>query len=107
MEFGTAGIQRGLDSLESGVAYADNYSARGRKKTEVLLSNLEQDIRDLVDGEAQADPKFQTTFRYLKVSAREVRDQLILQKSYTDEALPTRQTIGEILTRLNYRLRKL
>ena len=51
--------------------------------------------------------KFQTTFRYLKVSAREVRDQLILQKSYTDEALPTREPIGEILTRLNYRLRKL
>ena len=99
-------IQRGLDSLESGIPYADNYSARGRKKTEVLLSHLEQDIRDLVEGEAQADPKFQTTFRYLKVSAREVCDQLILQKSYIDEELPTRQTIGEILNRLNYRLRK-
>lgn len=100
-------IQRGLDSLESGIPYADNYSARGRKKTEELLGNLEQDIRDLVEGEAQADPKFQTTFRYLKVSAREVRDQLILQKGYTDEELPSRQTIGEILNRLNYRLRKL
>lgn len=99
-------IQRGLDSLETGVPYADNYSARGRKKTEELLSNLEQDIRELVDGEAQADPKFQTTFRYLKVSAREVRDQLILKKGYEDKVLPTRQTIGEILNRMGYRLRK-
>lgn len=99
-------IQRGLDSLESGIPYADNYSARGRKKTEELLGNLEQDIRELVEGEAQADPKFQTTFRYLKVSAREVRDQLILQKGYADEGLPSRQTIGEILNRLDYRLRK-
>lgn len=99
-------IQRGLDSLESGLPYADNYSARGRKKTEELLCNLEQDMRDLVEGEAQADPKFQTTFRYLKVSAREVRDQLILQKGYEDKVLPSRQTIGEILNRLDYRLRK-
>lgn len=99
-------IQRGLDSLESGIPYADNYSARGRKKTEELLGDLEQDIRDLVEGEAQADPKFQTTFRYLKVSAREVRDQLMLQKGYEDEGLPSRQTIGEILNRLDYRLRK-
>ena len=99
-------IQRGLDSLNSGIPYADNYSARGRKKTEELLPNLEQDIRDLVDSEAQTDPKFQTTFRYLKVTAREVRDQLILQKGYEDEVLPTRQTIGDILNRLGYRLRK-
>ena len=84
----------------------DNYSARGRKKTEALLPYLERDIRALVDEEAQTDPKFQTTFRYLKVTAREVRDQLILQKGYTDEALPTRQTVGDILNRLGYRLRK-
>lgn len=99
-------VQRGLNSLETGIPYADNYSARGRKKTEALLSKLEQDIRELVDGDAQADPKFQTTFRYLKVSAREVRDRLILQKGYEDSVLPTRQTIGEILNRLGYLLRK-
>jgi len=99
-------IQRGVDSLSTGIPYQDNYSARGRKKTEVLLPNLEQDIRDLVDGSAQADPKFQTTFRYLKVSAQAVRDQLILEKGYADEDLPSRQTIGDILNRMGYRLRK-
>lgn len=99
-------IQRGLESLKTGVPYVDNYSARGRKKTEELLPKLAQDIRDLVDSEAQADPKFQTTFRYLKVTAREVRDQLILEKGYEDEELPMRQTIGDILNRLGYRLRK-
>ena len=99
-------IQRGLDSLKTGIPYRDNYQARGRKKSEELLPNLEADIRDLVDGSAQADPKFQTTFRYLKVSAQAVRDQLIVEKGYADEALPCRQTIGDILNRLGYRLRK-
>ena len=99
-------IQRGLDSVRTGIPYQDNYRARGRKKTEEILPNLEQDIRDLVDGDAQADPKFQTTFRYLKVSAQAVRDKLILEKGYADETLPCRQTIGDILNRLGYRLRK-
>ena len=99
-------IQRGLDSVRTGIPYQDNYRARGRKKTEEILPNLEQDIRDLVDGDAQADPKFQTTFRYLKVSAQAVRDTLILEKGYADETLPCRQTIGDILNRLGYRLRK-
>jgi len=104
--WGRVSIQRGLDSLETGIPYVDNYSARGRKKTEDLLSDLEQDIRALVDSEAQSDPKFKTTFRYLKITAREVRDQLILEKGYEDKVLPSRQTIGEILNRLGYRLRK-
>ena len=99
-------IQRGLDSLRTGIPYQDNYQARGRKKTEDILPNLEQDIRELVDGDAQADPKFQTTFRYLKVSAQAVRDKLILDKGYADDTLPCRQTIGDILNRLGYRLRK-
>lgn len=99
-------IQRGLDSLKTGIPYQDNYQARGRKKTEEILPNLEQDIRELVDADAQTDPKFQTTFRYLKVSAQAVRDKLILEKGYADDTLPCRQTIGDILNRLGYRLRK-
>jgi ABC-type transporter Mla subunit MlaD len=99
-------IQRGLDSLQTGVAYRDNYRARGRQRVEILLPNLTQDISELVEGEAQVDPKFQTSFRYLKVSAQAVRDQLIEEKGYSNEDLPCRQTIGEVLNRLGYRLRK-
>lgn len=99
-------VQRGLDSLKTGIEYVDNYSARGRKKSEERWPKLAQDIRELVDSQAQADPKFQTPFRYLKVSAQAVRDQLIVEKGYEDEALPCRQTIGDILNRLGYRLRK-
>ena len=40
------------------------------------------------------------------MSARAVREALISQKGYRDEELPTRQTIGEILNRMGYRLKK-
>lgn len=99
-------VQRGLDSLTSGIPFPDNYGARGRKKIEECLPQLVEDIHDLVEGQAQADPKFQTPFRYLRVSAQAVRNLLIGQKGYSDEQLPSRQAIGRLLNRLGYRLRK-
>ena len=86
--------------------FEDNYGARGRKKIEDRLPHLADDIHELIDGQAQADPKFQTPFRYLRVSAHAVREVLIEQKGYTDEQLPSRQAIGRLLNRLGYRLRK-
>ena len=99
-------VQRGLDTLATGIPFKDNYGARGRKKIEELLPTLPDDIRELIDEDAQADPKFQTPFRYLRVSAQAVRDLLIRQKGYSDEQLPSRQAIGRLLNRLGYRLRK-
>jgi len=104
--WGRVSIQRGLDTLASGLPYEDNYQARGRKKSEELLPNLADDIRDLVDGQSQADPKFQTVFQYARISAQSVRDALIEKKGYQDEELPSRHTIGRVLNRLGYRLRK-
>lgn len=99
-------VQLGLNELRTGIVCVDNYKARGRHKTEKTLPNLEIDIRALVDGEAQADPKFQSTFLYARISAKAVRDKLITEKGYQDEQLPSRQTIGDILNRLGYRLKK-
>jgi hypothetical protein len=70
------------------------------------LPNLEADIHALVDAQAQADPKFQSPFLYVRISARAVREALVRETGYADSELPTRQTIGEILNRLGYRLKK-
>jgi hypothetical protein len=99
-------VQLGLQERRTGILCTDNYRARGRHKTEELLPNLEADIRALVDVQAQADPKFQTTFAYARISARAVREALVREKGYDEAQLPTRQTIGEILNRLGYRLKK-
>lgn len=106
MGWGRVSIQRGLDSLSSGVPYQDNYGARGRKPIEALLPSLVKDIHALLAGQTQADPKFQTQFQYSRVSARAVRDALIAENGYSDTVLPSRQAIGRLLNRLGYRLRK-
>jgi hypothetical protein len=99
-------VQLGLHERRTGLICVDNYRARGRHKSEVLLPNLEADIRSLVDPQAQADPKLQSPFVYARISAQAVREALITQKGYAAERLPSRQTIGDILNRLGYRLKK-
>ncbi len=99
-------VALGLKELQTGIVCVDNVKARGRKKTEELLPQLEKDISDLVDNHSQADPKFQSTFKYTKISARAVREALILKKGYTEKELACRQTIGDILNRMGYRLKK-
>lgn len=101
-----ASVQLGLHERRSGIICVDNYRARGRHKSEAMLVNLADDITTLVDRQAQADPKFQSTFLYARVSAQAVRAALIEQKGYDEEQLPSRQTIGAILNRMGYRLKK-
>lgn len=99
-------VQLGLHERRSGIICVDHYRARGRHKSEAVLTNLESDIRTLVDVQAQADPKFQSTFLYARISAAAVREALIDEKGYDESDLPSRQTIGAILNRMGYRLKK-
>ena len=99
-------VQLGLHERRTGIVCVDNYRARGRHKSEEILPNIEADIRSLVDAQAQADPKFQSTFLCARISARAVRTALVSELGYKESELPTRQTIGEILNRMGYRLKK-
>jgi len=100
-------VQLGLHERRSGMLCVDAYDARGRHRSEEKIANLEADICALVEEQSQADPKFQTTFAYARVSARGVREALVKEKGYEETTLPTRQTIGSILNRMGYRLKKL
>lgn len=100
-----ATIRKGLQELESGQRLVDNYHARGRKKAEDKLPNLLADIRALVDGQSQTDPTFQSVRLYTRLSAAEVRRQLIQQSGYSDAELPSEETIRVKLNQLGYKLR--
>ena len=97
-------VRKGMHELDSGMTCVDAFSSRRRKPAEEHLPRLLDDIRDIVDGQRQADPKFQTDRLFLRISAAEVRRRLIARKGYTDEPLPTQQTINTKLNRLGYRL---
>ena len=84
----------------------DAFHCRRRKPAEEHLPRLLDDIRAIADGQSQADPKFQTRRLFTRISAKEVRRQLIAERGYTDEQLPTQQTINTKLNMLGYRLTK-
>ena len=90
----------------SGIACCDATSCRGRKPAEGHLPHLLDDIRAIAQEHCQTDPTFQTTRLYCRLTAAEVRRQLIQRKGYTQEQLPSRQTIGVKLNALGFRLRK-
>jgi hypothetical protein len=98
--------RKGTLELDSGMTCVDAFSARRRKPAEEHLPMLLDDIRSIVDGQCQADPKFQTDRLFIRISAAEVRRRLITRKGYTDEQLPTQQTINAKLNMLGYRLTK-
>jgi hypothetical protein len=99
-------IRKGMREFESGFRCYDNFSARGRKPAEHHLPKLLDDIKAIAEAESQTDPTFKTTRLYIRLSAVEVRKQLIEQKGYRDEALPGADTIGTKLNELGYHPKK-
>lgn len=95
-------IRKGAHELARGVAVVDAFGLRGRKPTEARLPALLADITAIVDGQSQTDPSFRTTRLYTRLTAAEVRRQLIARKGYADADLPTAQTIGAKLNALGY-----
>ena len=99
-------IAKGIKELISGITCVDNYQARGRYKAEEHLPNLLEDIKNLVDSQSQIDPTFKSQRLYTRLTAREVRKQLIEKFGYSDEELPTEETIRLKLNELGYSLKR-
>ncbi|MCT7958200.1 ISAzo13 family transposase [Laspinema palackyanum] len=95
-------VRKGVRELETGITCVDNYKGRGRKKSENHLPHLLADIQSIVDSQSQTDPTFKSNRLYTRLSAEEVRKQLILQKNYRSEELPTTETIRRKLNDLGY-----
>ncbi|WP_081593733.1 ISAzo13 family transposase [Anabaena sp. PCC 7938] len=99
-------IRKGMQELESGKPFIDGFDRSGRKGAEVKLPNLLKDIKSLVDPQSQTDPSFKSTRLYTRITAGEVRRQLIVQYGYTDEELPSSETIRRKLNDLGYTLKR-
>jgi hypothetical protein len=99
-------LRKALHERRTGITCQDAFSFRGRKPSEFHLPHLLDDIRDLVKDHVQTDPTFRTTRLYCRLTAPEVRRQLIARKGYTEIQLPSLQTITTKLNTLGFRLGK-
>jgi hypothetical protein len=99
-------IRKGTHELTTGIRCVDAFCLRGRKRAEEHLPNLLADIKAIVDSQCQTDPSFRTQRLYTRLTAATVREQLIAQKGYADEQLPTAETIRAKMHHLGYHLRQ-
>jgi hypothetical protein len=94
--------RKGLCELDRGVTCLDAVALRRRKRAEEHLPTLLQAIQAIVDGQSQADPDFHSPRLYTRLTAQAVRNQLLTQKGYHDDELPTTRTISTKLRDLGY-----
>lgn len=107
MGWGRECVQKGLKEKETGIRCIDGYKVTGRKRTEEKLPNLSKDIRLLAELQTQADPSMKSgSLTYTRITTKAMRKALIEEKGYTDEGLPCEVTIGNILNRLGYNLKR-
>lgn len=99
-------IRKGMMELVAGKKIKDGYHRSGRKRIETKLPNLLEDIKSIVDGQSQTDPSFKSTRLYTRLTAAEVRNQLIRMKGYVEEELPTTETIRGRLNQMGFSLKR-
>jgi Rhodopirellula transposase DDE domain len=104
--WGRDAVNTGLNELRSGIRCVEDYSTRGRRKSEEKIPELVQEIHALVEPESQADPKFQTPLAYTRITAKAVHERLVANTAGDGRQVPAERTLYDILNRLGYRLRR-
>jgi transposase len=104
--WGREAVNTGLNELRTGLRCVEDFSSRGRPKTEEAAPELVPQIHALVEPSSQADPKFQTPLAYTRMTAKAVHRHLEAAATKTGRPVPAERTVYDILHRLGYRLRR-
>jgi hypothetical protein len=104
--WGRATVAAGLHEATGGIRCLENFTARGRQRSEAKNPQLAADLRAIVEPHTQADPELKSARRYTNLSAKEVRAAL-LAKGYAASSVPKERTLRDILNRLNYRRKRI
>jgi hypothetical protein len=105
--WGRQTVRKGLHEFQSGVRCVENFSARGRRRSEEQNPQLAQDIQAIVEPHTSADPELKSPRRYSHLTAAEVLTALQTTKGYRADDLPSERTMRDILNRMNYRLKRI
>ena len=99
-----ATMELAMNEFRTKILCVNDLSTRHKPKTEEKYPKLLADIIGIMDPYSQAEPRLRTTLLYTNMTVKAVYDAL-LQKGWSEEALPTVRTISNILDRHDYRLR--
>ena len=99
-------VQLGYDEKRSGIICLGLQSAHsGAKKWEDSEPLAAQSLREIAEAHAQQNPTFNSPIAYTRLTASEAIVQFKKQ-GYSESQIPAPSTMGAILNRMGYRLRK-
>jgi len=99
-------IRLGGHELRTGIAGIDAFNMRGRKTVEERLPNLTKDIKYIVDLQCQTNPQFTSTRLYTRLTITKIRNLLIEERGYTNDELPTNQSLNRVVNDLGYKMKR-
>jgi predicted Fe-S protein YdhL (DUF1289 family) len=99
-------VDKGRHELQHGLRCLEDFTARGRRRSEEKDPQLAADIRAIVEPHTYADPELKSARRYSNLSAAEVLEALITKGDSKGE-LPSEPTMRDILNGMNYRLKRI
>jgi hypothetical protein len=97
-------VELGINEFRSGIMCVNDLSNRHKPKAEEKDPRLLVDICEIMEPNIQAEPRLRTTLLYTNMTAQAVHGAL-LQRGWSEDALPTVRSISNILNRHDYRLR--
>lgn len=100
-------IEKGLSELRGGIRCVDDFESRGNIRIEEKNLHLKKDICSIAELKTQADPALKSDLVYTKITAKTVAELLQKDKGYSPDDIPCNNTMGNILNRLGYRLKRI
>ncbi len=94
----------GINEFRTKILCVNDLSNRRKPKLENKEPKLLADIVEIMEPHSQSESRLRTTLLYTNMTAKAVYKALLL-KGWSEETLPTLQTISSILNRHGYRLR--
>ena len=94
----------GMNEFRTKILCVNDLSDRRKPLTEEKEPKLLADIVEIMEPHSQSESRLRTTLLYTNMTAKVVYKAL-LSKGWTEDTLPTLQTISSILNRHGYRLR--
>ena len=97
-------VELGIHEYQTGIACVNDITARGKPKTEDKHPKLLAEIQTIMEPHSESESSLRTTLLYTNLTAKTVHEALV-QKGWSEQALPSVRTISNLLNRQDYRLR--
>lgn len=98
-------ISKCRDIVKNNLEIVSNKDKSGRKSITIKYPNLKNDIDSIVDKYSSTDPKFKSEKRYVRLTIKEIRNELITNYGYPNNFI-SKTTLGELLNKMGYNLKK-